>query len=226
MHSTAPSSAPRGGVSLSTQPHQPETQWVGGGGPAARLRGPVQGFTPARPLFGSPGGVTTEGASLLEHPRRQLLLAYVRERGAVGPREAARAAGIPPTTALHHLTLLKRRGLVLETRTGTRILFHAPQQAPVLRFPGWSILHAWIAEHPDQRQKAILAAMQEHGWPRSTTQHRLRLLLVADLVELNQRTYRTRAAYPQHDRPLLSSDPNKEPPHAVHGLHRPGLPKR
>jgi hypothetical protein len=167
-----------------------------------QARGAVQGPAP----FQEPeASRLTRATVVLNHPRRQRLLAHVLERGAVGPREAARATGIPPTAALHHLVQLKRHGLVLETRAGVRILFHAPQQAPLPSFPGWSILHTWIAQNPEQRQKAILAAMQGHGWPRSTTQHRLRRVLAAGLVELNRRTYRARAVHVPHLRLTCTS---------------------
>jgi hypothetical protein len=171
-------------------PQQPPSPLGLAGRDLPQARGAVQGPAPLQ------GPEASTRAAVLNHPRRQQLLTYVLQEGAAGPREAARATGIPPTTALHHLVQLKRHGLVLETRAGARILFHAPQQVLLPQFPGWGVLHTWIQANPGQRQKAILAAMQEHGWPRSTTQHRLRLLLAADLVELNQRSYRARAARP------------------------------
>jgi hypothetical protein len=108
------------------------------------------------------------------------LLAYVEANPGSGARQAARAmGGIPLTPTLHHLDLLRRHGLLQETRRGRRLLFHLPGQTPrfALRPPESAVLE-WVSLHPGQIQKAVLGAMQGlHGWPSATTRYRLRRLV-------------------------------------------------
>jgi hypothetical protein len=161
----------------------------------------------------------TDGA--LDHPRRQELLAYVLRHEGVGARDAAKATGIPASTVNHHLWMLKRHGLLAHTRDRSRLLFHAPNQRPTPPLPpGMEPLQEWLAVHPGRPQKAALDAMQaSHGWPRSTTQHRLRLLVQAGRLEA------TKAGRTCHYRLVPSADPGHFPSHGplgpIHGIECP-----
>ncbi|MEA3203288.1 MAG: hypothetical protein QOI63_963 [Thermoplasmata archaeon] len=126
----------------------------------------------------------------LDNPRRQHLLAFVHANPGAGLREAARATGIPPSSTAHHLGILKRKALLVEARVGARRLYftrapHRPEATAALRrLPALDTLRAWLKENPATPQKEILDRVQtELGWPRSTTQYRLGLLVDAGLVQ-------------------------------------------
>jgi predicted transcriptional regulator len=135
------------------------------------------------------GRRTDPGA--LAHPRRERIYAYVQERPGTTFREVTRAMGLSPGTARHHIAVLKRDRFVVEHRHQSTVrLFenhgkydHSWSRIVLLREPALGMLYDWLCRHQGSTQKDVLAGMQEVGWSRSTTQHRLLRLALGRLVE-------------------------------------------
>lgn len=129
-------------------------------------------------------------AKALEHPNRKVIFEYVQQHPGANFREVARKTNIPAGTVRHHLTVLQRSGhLVEHAHKGTVRLFenhgkfdHNWSTLVFLREPLLAQLHAWIEQHPQSAQKAILEGMEQQGWNRSTTQHRLTRLVQGGLL--------------------------------------------
>jgi predicted transcriptional regulator len=117
----------------------------------------------------------------LEHPRRQLLYAYIAEHPGANFREIVRQSDLASGTARHHLSVLKRSGHIVEKPHGGTVRFfenHGKYETSwssvvLLREEPLKQLHDWMMAHPNVPQKAILEGMEQAGWSRSTTQHRL-----------------------------------------------------
>lgn len=128
----------------------------------------------------------------LEHPKRQRIFAYIQEHPGANFREVSRQTEIAAGTVRHHLTVLERAGHIVEhPHQGTIRLFENHGKfdanwvdAVLLREPPLAKLHAWIQEHPGSAQKDVLEAMEQAGWSRSTTQHRLARLVSGGVVSL------------------------------------------
>ncbi len=128
----------------------------------------------------------------LEHPKRQVIFAYIQEHPGANFREVARGTGIASGTVRHHLTVLERAGHVVEhPHQGTVRLFenHGKfdqnwSDLVLLREPPLGQLHAWLVGHPSSPQKDILEAFELQGWSRSTTQHRLARLAEGSVVSV------------------------------------------
>jgi len=128
--------------------------------------------------------------------RRLRILDEVAKQPGVSFRGLVRATGMPSGCLRHHVYMLKKQGRLYEVgtqehRSGQdRRSFFLPTakgrverelllyQAPQLR-----TVRDWVAQHPRSPQRAVLDAMQAHGWPRSTSQHRLTRLVDAGLVK-------------------------------------------
>jgi predicted transcriptional regulator len=130
----------------------------------------------------------------LEHPRRQLLYAYIQEHPGANFRELVRRSDIASGTARHHLSVLKRSGHIVEKPHGGTVRFfenHGKYEASwgsvvLLREEPLKQLHDWLTAHPNVPQKAVLEGMETLGWSRSTTQHRLLRLQHGGLVSMRQ----------------------------------------
>jgi DNA-binding transcriptional ArsR family regulator len=128
----------------------------------------------------------------LEHERRKAIYAYVCAHPGATFREVAREVGLAGGTARHHLTVLKRAGLVVEHPYRSSVRFfenHGKyaktwRETTVLRDPALAVLETWIRENPDRPQKDVLDAMAQHAWSRSTTQHRLGRLVAEGLAHV------------------------------------------
>jgi predicted transcriptional regulator len=145
--------------------------------------------------------IQTSADRLLEagHARRRLLHACVKANPGIGLRELARTTGIPPTSVAHHLTILKRHGLITEGRSGRCCFFldasmeiQKARAAAMQRDTALREVLDWLAAHPEAPQIDILTAMEDLGWSRSTTQYRLRRLAGAGLVSASGHTGRIR----------------------------------
>jgi predicted transcriptional regulator len=128
----------------------------------------------------------------LEHPRRKTIFQYIQQHPGANFREIARNTSIAAGTVRHHLNVLERSGQIVEHNHGSTVrLFEnhgkfANNWADLvlLREPALGQVHAWLKEHPASPQKAILEAMETHGWSRSTTQHRLSRLVDGGLANI------------------------------------------
>jgi predicted transcriptional regulator len=128
----------------------------------------------------------------LEHPRRKTIFEYIQLYPGANFREIARGTGIAAGTVRHHLNVLERSELVVEHSHGSTVrLFenhgkfdHNWSDLVLLREPPLAKVHAWLKEHPDSPQKAVLEAMDRDGWSRSTTQHRLARLVDGGLATI------------------------------------------
>ncbi len=127
----------------------------------------------------------------LGHPNRKLLYDAVLSSPGINFRELSRQTGVAAGTARYHLTVLTRSGLVVEKPHHNVLRFfenHGRFEATwnrvgVLRDPALRELHEWALAHGACAQKDILDAMEsEHGWSRSTTQHRLARLVADGLL--------------------------------------------
>jgi predicted transcriptional regulator len=127
----------------------------------------------------------------LEHPRRKAIHDYVVAHPGATFREVAREVRLPAGTARHHLSSLKRAGLLVEHPFHASVRFfenHGKyaktwRETTVRRDPALAQLEAWLQAHPGAAQKDILDAMEQGpGWSRSTTQHRLARLVAEGLV--------------------------------------------
>lgn len=123
---------------------------------------------------------------LLENPRRSAVYQYVVAHPGANFREVVRGSLIASGTARHHLTILKRHGLVMEKphRATMRYFenhgkYNSTWDAVVLlRKPEFKLLYDYIQNRGQLVQKDILAGMEERfNWSRSTTQHRLAQLV-------------------------------------------------
>ena len=127
-----------------------------------------------------------------EHPRRTRIFAYIQSHPGATFREVARATAVAMGTARHHLSVLKRRGAIMERgHRGTTRFFENHGKFEVswpfvvlLREAPLRRLHDWLAAHPGAPQKEVLEAMEGIGWSRSTTQHRLQRLVDGGVLEL------------------------------------------
>jgi predicted transcriptional regulator len=128
----------------------------------------------------------------LEHPRRKAIFEYIQHHPGANFREIARNTSIAAGTVRHHLNVLERSGQVVEHNHGSTVrLFEnhgkfADNWAEVvlLREPALGVLHEWLKSNPGSPQKAVLEAMEGHGWSRSTTQHRLSRLVEGGLASI------------------------------------------
>lgn len=127
----------------------------------------------------------------LQHPRRKAIHDYVVTHPGATFREVAREVGLPAGTARHHLSSLKRAGLLVEHPFHASVRFfenHGKyaktwRETTVRRDPALAQLEAWLHAHPGAAQKDILDAMEKsQGWSRSTTQHRLARLVAEGLA--------------------------------------------
>ncbi|MCA1810480.1 MAG: winged helix-turn-helix transcriptional regulator [Halobacteriales archaeon] len=144
----------------------------------------------------------------LEHPRRRRMFEYIQAHPGATFREVARAVGVATGTTRHHLSVLKRNGVVMERTHGSTTRFfenHGKFDASwssvvLLREEPLRDLHDWLVAHPSVPQKDVLEGMAGVGWSRSTTQHRLERLVAGGVVELRLqgrlRIYRSKAAAP------------------------------
>lgn len=150
-------------------------------------------------------------AEALEHPKRQVIFAYIQEHPGANFREVARQTGIASGTVRHHLTVLERAGHVVERpHQGTVRLFenhgkfdHNWSDLVLLREPPLAWLHGWLLEHPSSPQKDILEAFELQGWSRSTTQHRLARLVEGGVVTM--RLQGRLKIYAVAERPVVKS---------------------
>ncbi|HUR60995.1 MAG TPA: helix-turn-helix domain-containing protein [Candidatus Thermoplasmatota archaeon] len=128
----------------------------------------------------------------LEHPRRRRIFDYIKDHPGATFREVARGVEIATGTTRHHLTVLKRNGVIMERPHGSTTRFfenHGKFEATwnsvvLLREPALKQLHDWLLANPEVPQKDVLEAMAGHGWSRSTTQHRLQRLVEGGMAEL------------------------------------------
>ena len=128
----------------------------------------------------------------LEHPRRKVIFEYIRQHPGANFREVARNTGIASGTVRHHLNVLERSGQIVEHPHGSTVrLFenHGKfndnwSDVVLLREPALGVVHAWLKANPASPQKAVLEAMEAHGWSRSTTQHRLARLVNGGLATI------------------------------------------
>lgn len=128
----------------------------------------------------------------LEHPKRKTIFTYVQQHPGANFREVARNTGIASGTVRHHLTVLERAGhLVEHQHQGTVRLFENHGKfdqnwadVVLLREPALNELNDWVKAHGPCPQKDILEGMEQLGWSRSTTQHRLERLVEGGLVSI------------------------------------------
>src|SRR5687767_8804117 len=98
----------------------------------------------------------------LNHPRRRLLLKFIRKSPGAGFREVARGAGLAPGTAPHHLTVLVRSGVVAErVHEATTRFFPAGKdgnwiEVVLRRDPALAFLHDWLKLNPRASQGDVL----------------------------------------------------------------------
>lgn len=130
-------------------------------------------------------------AEALEHPRRKAIFEHIQRNPGTSFRETARTVGIAAGTVRHHLNVLERAGMVVERPHGATVRFFEQKDSDadwvsvvMLREPALKVLHDWLKLHPGSPQTGILEAMEEQGWSRSTTQHRLLRLVDSGLVAI------------------------------------------
>ncbi|MHB1262263.1 MAG: winged helix-turn-helix transcriptional regulator [Thermoplasmatota archaeon] len=150
-------------------------------------------------------------AEALEHPRRKAIFEHIQRNPGTSFRETARTVGIAAGTVRHHLNVLERAGMVVERPHGATVRFFEQKDSDadwvsvvMLREPALKVLHDWLKQHPGSPQTGVLEAMEEQGWSRSTTQHRLSRLVDSGLVAIKlQGRYKM---YSVADRPPSSGD--------------------
>lgn len=128
----------------------------------------------------------------LEHPKRQHVFGYIVDHPGATFREVVRETGFATGTTRHHLTILKRSNAIMEQKHAQTLRYfenHGRYEQSwdtitLLREEPLAQLHGWLTKNPLCNQKAILAAMMEQGWSRSTTQHRLSRLVDGGLVSM------------------------------------------
>lgn len=128
----------------------------------------------------------------LEHPKRQHVFGYIVDHPGATFREVVRETGFATGTTRHHLTILKRSSAIMEQKHAQTLRYfenHGRYEQSwdtitLLREAPLAQLHGWLTKNPLCNQKAILAAMMEEGWSRSTTQHRLSRLVDGGLVSM------------------------------------------
>ena len=128
----------------------------------------------------------------LRHPRRRLLLEFVRGDPGANFREIARRTRLDLGTVRHHLTVLVRSGWVVERAHGATVRFFDARAAHdgdwvevvLRREPALAALHDWLKLNSGVPQSRGLEAMAARGWPRSSTQHRLARLAEAGLAQV------------------------------------------
>lgn len=124
----------------------------------------------------------------LATPRRRQIMDALQSNPGIAFRELSRLIGLPAGTLRHHLNVLCRARFIVERRYGATLrLFHAESDAnwvelALRRDPALAVLHDWLKLNPPATQRKILETMSAKGWPRSTTQHRLRRLTQAGLA--------------------------------------------
>jgi predicted transcriptional regulator len=128
-------------------------------------------------------------ADALDHPRRQQLLALIREDPGASFRAIARLLDMQAGTVRHHLNVLRRSGLIVERIHGATTRFFDAEArdddwvGTVLRRDAdLATLHDWLKLNPRASQGQVLHAMAAKGWQRSTTQHRLKRLVEGGLA--------------------------------------------
>lgn len=136
---------------------------------------------------------TRNFADPLAHPGRNKLHAYIQQHPGATFRELSRETTIPAGTARHHLNILVRGRIIMEKRHGSTLRFFENHgkfeqtwsREVLLREPELKIVYDWLQAYGPLPQMDVLDAMQrEHGWSRSTTQHRLGRLQEGALVEV------------------------------------------
>lgn len=128
----------------------------------------------------------------LEHPKRQKVYGYIISNPGATFREVVRETGFATGTTRHHLTILKRSNAIMEQKYLQTLRYFENHgkftetwdTIALLREEPLAQLHDWLKENPWSNQKAILAAMAEVGWSRSTAQHRLSRLVDGGLVAM------------------------------------------
>lgn len=129
-------------------------------------------------------------ANALQHPTRARLHAIVQADPGISFRAAVAHSGVALGTARHHLSILKRAGLVCEHRVGVRVAFlpagdgRDAARLAMLRGEGMRELRDRIAGMARATQKDVLNAVP---WSRSTTQHRLGRLVAAGILRTTWR---------------------------------------
>jgi predicted transcriptional regulator len=121
----------------------------------------------------------------LEHPlthrRRVLLYGTVVSNPGATMNELAGKTGLGRGVAQHHLNILAKAGLIVKRQHNSRLCYfenHGRYDASwreriAFREPELEALYEWVRGHPGALQMQTLDAMEEKGWSRSTTQHRL-----------------------------------------------------
>jgi predicted transcriptional regulator len=128
----------------------------------------------------------------LEHPKRQKVYGYILVHPGATFREVVRETGYATGTTRHHLTILKRSNAIMEQKYLQTLRYFENHgrytetwdTIALLREEPLALLHQWVMGNPMNNQKAILAAMAEVGWSRSTAQHRLSRLVDGGLVSM------------------------------------------
>lgn len=128
---------------------------------------------------------------VLEHPNRRRLHDHIHAEPGATFRELQRGADLAVKSTRHHLSVLKRNGFIVEHgHSNTKRFFpnHGAYDdswntVVLLRDDDLARLHAWIAANQGANQRSIVAEAVSWGWPRGTTQHRLRKLVQGHLVE-------------------------------------------
>lgn len=128
-------------------------------------------------------------SKVTEDPRRQAILALLAQRPGLTPAEIAKRLGIPRTSTLHHLAVLRTHELVRSFREGRRTLYARCgqkieeaeiQRRAVLDVPARAaVLEALAAHQRPLTQKEIAESL---GLPRRTVAHHLQLLARRGLV--------------------------------------------
>ncbi len=128
----------------------------------------------------------------LEHPRRRAIHGFVIDNPGTNFRDIVRETGVSSGTVRHHLTILERSGHLMERQFGGTVRFfenHGRYNATwstvaLLREPDLADLYNWLEAHPGSFQKDVLTGMEEQGWSRSTTQHRVSRLVDGGAVSM------------------------------------------
>lgn len=137
---------------------------------------------------------------VLKHKRRAILYGVVLSNPGATFSEVCRKADVPFGAARHHLNVLVRAGLIAERpHKGTLRFFenHGKYDKTwtdvvALRKPELDMIYRWLQDHPGASQSDVLTAMAQHGWSRSTTQHRLGRLVENGVVVATKMSRTTR----------------------------------
>lgn len=147
-----------------------------------------------KPLVKPLVGLFARKTQPLEHARGKAIHDLVHETPGISFTQLRKRTGWGHSSVHYHLQRLLKKGLIVAHPFSKSIHYyenhgrhkhdwkgHAALHQAELR-----ALHEWISDNPRAQQVGIIEAASAWGWKRATTQHRLKRLLDAGLVEAHR----------------------------------------